>query len=330
MPTLEGIMHRLIVASLVVSGFGVANSMSGSVVSAPPQSPRPAGDRETPDSAALEADLAPLDAVAIEAWQELSRRRIYFAHQSVGSNILRGMERIEKSRPAVVPNIAGFGNGTPRAQKKGASLSDSGLFHGPAGKNGDPLEKIASFERFLIAEAGRRDGQVGEVAAGFDIALLKLCYADITRSTDVTALFTAYCAAIERIERDCPKLRIIHCTVPLRTAGQGAKAAVKRLIGAGTGEANAARGRFNDLVRARFPASRIFDIARIESRSPDGSQAFDTFGGTRWPALCEAYSRDGGHLNELGQEVLAREMLLVLVRNTSESALSGESRRETR
>jgi hypothetical protein len=311
---MEILMHRVFVASLVVSGFGVAHTMSAVVSGTPPVAPDPARGGEPPRSIGAEVDLGALDAVPEDSWKRLREARIFFAHQSVGSNILRGLERIEKRRPAFVPSISAFAGG-PESPRQRATRPAAGLFHAPAGKNGDPLAKVAEFERVLLTS---HEGPDSDDGSQFELALLKLCYADIGRATDVKALFSAYCSAVERIERARPSLRVIHCTVPLRTAGQGAKAAVKRLVGAGTAEANAARGRFNDMMRARFPAERIFDIAHAESRCPDGSQASDAAGGARWPALCEAYSRDGGHLNELGQEVLARELLLSLVRSVSD------------
>lgn len=301
MARMENLMRRVVVASIVASALGVAYSLLGGSQAAPPPSRESRPPRkETPPSAAKggEADLSALDAVAASAWSRLRAARIYFAHQSVGSNILRGVERIARTRPGSVPEVRS-------ASDLGSGATSPGLRHGPAGKNGDPLAKIEAFERTLSGPEG----------ASQDVALLKLCYADIGRATDVDALFESYAATVARIERVRPGLRIVHCTVPLRTTEQGAKAAVKRLVGNGSGAANAARGRFNDLIRARFPAERIFDIARAESRCPGGDEAFEASAGVRWPALCAEYSRDGGHLNELGQEVLARELLLALARN---------------
>jgi len=122
-------------------------------------------------------------------------------------------------------------------------------------------------------------------------------------------------------------LRVLHATVPLKAADQGAKGAVKRLVGNGTGPANAVRGRYNDLLRARFPASQIIDIAAVESRALDGSAATSSVSGVAWPALCSEYTSDGGHLNDIGQVVVARALLLKLAEN-AESVPSSLQRKD--
>ena len=135
MARMENLMRRVVVASIVASALGVAYSLLGGSQAAPPprRESRPPR-KETPPSAAKggEADLSALDAVAASAWSRLRAARIYFAHQSVGSNILRGVERIARTRPGCVPEVRS-------ASDLGSGATSPGLRHGPAGKNGDPL-----------------------------------------------------------------------------------------------------------------------------------------------------------------------------------------------
>ncbi|MFM1821826.1 MAG: hypothetical protein RI967_92 [Planctomycetota bacterium] len=342
--------------------------------SAPPTTEPPPPEKA---STADLVDLAPLDAVGAPCWSELGARRIYFAHASVGRNILDGVEEILRERPSIGLAVASWrafdesdperphGNGasdeTQRAgggrdgargtPKSGVQERDKerekerdrehapnadaarragqdgnadeggrriarafrtpALVHGPAGANGSLDAKIDGFERMLRSREGD----------GVDLAILKLCYADIGRGTDVDALFTRYADAVERVKRERPEIRFIHCTVPLRAAGHGAKAAIKRLVGAGENAANARRGRFNELVRRRYAREEILDIADIESHAPDGTATTVEYDGVKWPCLADDYTDDGGHLNRHGRLLVAREMLLALSRTCSASPI---------
>jgi hypothetical protein len=342
--------------------------------SAPPSTEPPPPEKASTGDL---VDLAPLDTVGAPCWSELGARRIYFAHASVGRNILDGVEEILLERPSIGLKVASWRSfeesdserpkaagpssdaqraGGGRAEPRGAAKSGSrdremdrdreqdrdrdrehapdegiarragqdaetdaggrriarafrtpALVHGPAGANGSPDAKIDGFERMLRSREGD----------GVDLAILKLCYADIGRGTDVDALFTRYADAVERVKRERPEIRFIHCTVPLRAAGHGAKAAIKRLVGAGENAANARRGRFNELVRRRFASEEILDIADIESHAPDGTATTVEYDGVKWPCLADDYTDDGGHLNRHGRLLVAREMLLALSRTCS-------------
>ena len=368
-----------------IASWSAALSLFAAVsaaASAPPSTEPP-----PPEKAAAGdlVDLTPLDAVGAPCWSEIGTRRIYFAHASVGRNILDGVEEILRERPSIGlavhswrasdgsdsesksdsarPNGGGPSDESQRAggrrdgsrggQKSGAqdrekdrekdrdreqdrdrehmpytdaarrSGQDDGvdaggrriarafrtpaLVHGPAGANGSPDAKIDGFERMLRSREGD----------GVDLAVLKLCYADIGRGTDVDALFTRYTEAVERVRRERPEIRFVHCTVPLRAAGHGAKAAIKRLVGAGENAANARRGRFNELVRRRYAREEILDIADIESHAPDGTASTVEYDGVNWPCLADDYTDDGGHLNRHGRLLVAREMLLALSRTCS-------------
>ncbi|MBW8905944.1 MAG: SGNH/GDSL hydrolase family protein [Betaproteobacteria bacterium] len=224
----------------------------------------------------------------------LAEKRMYFAHQSVGANLLEGVAML--SREAGVPlriqeasNAAGLAPGT--------------LAHFFVPENGDPLGKLANFKKALG----------GGSAA--DIALIKFCYVDIDAATDASALFAHYQETLAELRAANPRTTFVHVTLPLTTAQSGWKALAKRLLGRapyGTIE-NVRREQYNALMRRAYVGREpLFDLARIESTAPDGSAVTVAWAGAVAPAMASAYTDDGGHLNEKGRRVAARALLAVL------------------
>src|SRR4051794_9746643 len=224
----------------------------------------------------------------------LAHERIYFGHQSVGKNVLDGLQ--ELSVAAGVPlRIAEL----PRA----ADLDGPGVGHLFVPENGDPLRKLAEFKRAL---------GTGSQA---DVALVKFCYVDINADTDMRALFDAYRETVDELRAKNPRTTFVHVTLPLTTVQTGPKAWVKWLLGRapyGTIE-NVKRDQYNTLLRRTYAGQEpIFDLARLESIAADGTQATVEWDGTVAPALVPAYSEDGGHLNRIGRLRAAEEFVRVL------------------
>ena len=224
----------------------------------------------------------------------LAAKRILFAHQSVGANILEGVGQL--SREAGVPiRIVQ----TPRA----AALGEGTFGHFFVPENGEPLRKLANFETALGS---------GSKA---DIALIKFCYVDFDASTDPAALFARYQTTIAELRARNPHTVFVHVTAPLTTAQTGFKALAKRLLGRapyGTIE-NVRRAQYNELLRRAYAGREpLFDLARVESIAPDGSAATVEWQGSIVPAMAGAYTDDGGHLNRAGEALAARELVKVL------------------
>lgn len=246
------------------------------------------------------ADTSPRAAVQIEArdLEALSRRAIYFGHQSVGGNLMDGAERLLTRAPGPAPRLVATQE--PRAVEPGIWA------HSLIGRNQDPFGKIAAFATALNGGLGAR----------VDIAFFKLCYIDFDANTDATALFGAYRETLAELERSYPHTRFVHVTVPLTTVQTGVKAAVKRLLGRPVwGEReNLRRHAYNELLRRSYPASSIFDLAALESTTPDGSPYFVEVDGMRVPALFPGFTYDGGHLEDGASERLAAELIRILAR----------------
>ena len=177
--------------------------------------------------------------------------------------------------------------------------------HSPVGKNMDPISKCDAFAEYMTKGLGQKA----------DVAFFKFCYIDILHATDVNKVFIGYKESIERARKSSPSATIIHITTPLRVVQTGPRVWVKKIIGRPIGgyDDNVKREQFNDLLRKEYSGKEpIFDLAGIESTSPDGSRVTFEKDGNIYPALVAAYTYDGGHLNELGRKVVAEQFLIFL------------------
>lgn len=228
-------------------------------------------------------------------WETLATRRIYFGHQSVGYNIIRGIEDVAKERGAgklkiVETSLPGHLNGSMFA-------------HSRVGKNLDPVSKIRDFS--LAVEEGF--GQNG------DIAFFKFCYVDINAKTDVDKLFSNYKTAMSELRRKYPRVTFVHFTVPVTTVVESWKTRIKKLVGIGTlwEYADAIqRARYNELIRGEYGGKEpIFDIAAIESTDPAGRKFGFRVSSKWYEAMVPCFTDDGGHLNEFGRRWVASHLL---------------------
>ena len=223
------------------------------------------------------------------ALEMLAKTKVYFGHQSVGRNVLQGLEDLSKATqvPVQVKKL----DGTPWAAPA--------VVHSEVGKNSDPLGKIADFSQTLARPE----------MAGTDVAVLKFCYLDVAHDTikEPRALVEAYARAVDVIRAAHPNLKLVHSTAPLRSDPPGWKTAIKRWIGRETWEDpdNVLRNAYNEEIRKRFAGQPLFDIALAESTLPDGSRSAFVKDGKTVFTLAAQYTSDGGHLNERGRQQIA-------------------------
>src|SRR5688500_17131655 len=107
---------------------------------------QPGSDQETSMPASLTA--AEIAAVA--------NQRIVFAHQSVGNDILNGVQALTQQQ----------GQALPIVEASQAPQQWQGIAHFKVGENGKPEGKIEQFAATMNANA----------FADADVAMLKLCY----------------------------------------------------------------------------------------------------------------------------------------------------------
>jgi hypothetical protein len=231
------------------------------------------------------------------SWNKLAKKRIYFAHQSVGFNIIDGMIGIMKDHPDIQLIIK---------EQDAPSLSSVPCFiHFKIGTNGDPISKIDDFAEYIKGRIGSRT----------DIALFKFCYLDITVETDIQTVFNHYKSSMAELKQEYPRIQFVHMTVPLKTVQGGVKAVVKRLLGRQIGgyEDNIARNKFNAMMIKEYSGNEpLFDIAGVESLSAGSTPVLFKSNDVSYFSLSPEYTNDGGHLNETGKKVVAGELLVFL------------------
>jgi hypothetical protein len=217
----------------------------------------------------------------------LREAHVYFNHQSVGGNILSGVERLGQ---VPVKKVEGTDP---------AAFDAPGIVHTMLGDNGAPATKIAGFKEALA-----------RMRTPPEVAMMKFCYVDFDAGTDPAALFAEYRKTMDELAARFPKTRFMHFTVPLLAGKPAWKMKVKDLLGRPDDSfINEKRDAFSQLVRSTYPADRVFDLARYESTRPDGRSESFRRAGKRVPALVAAYSDDGAHLGPLGQDRIAKVFL---------------------
>lgn len=192
-----------------------------------------------------------------------SGARVFFGHQSVGENVLSGIPGVYSAAGLTAPPIVL----SPRP--------DGGFIaHRFIGANGNPQSKISDFDRIIRGGWGDK----------LDVALMKLCYVDVTANTDVDALFASYRSTLDALQKDFPDVTFLHTTVPLTTDSPAD---------------NATRQQLNSLIRGTY-GGRLFDLAGAESTTPSGAKV---------SGLYEGYASDPGHLNPAGSAAAASAFL---------------------
>ncbi|MBI5657932.1 MAG: hypothetical protein HZC44_14320 [Geobacter sp.] len=237
-------------------------------------------------------NVAELSAPRLERIRSL---RVVFGHQSVGKNIIDGLQTLALEKPAYRLNVVE--TSTPE------KIAGPVFAHFRVGANMTPDSKIESFSQY-VSRAG----------SAVDVAFFKFCYVDVGAETDADELFRKYQKTMADLKRQYPQLTFVHVTIPVKTVDGGVKGIAKRLLGKSTGEeANIKRARYNDLLRNEYLGKEpIFDLARFESTAPDGSRVEVEKNGARYEALHSVYSDDGEHLNREGGRRAALALLQML------------------
>ncbi len=249
----------------------------------------------------MKQEAIPLPALSPEQIDALSGKTFYFAHQSVGYNIIDGVEK-------VLARMGLPGLFTVKELKPGEPVPSAGLLHSTIGSNGDPGSKMKEFQAFL-------ENRLGDSRP--DMAMLKFCYVDIGKETDVPALVDEYAGTMSRLQAEFPQTVFLYSTVPLRVFDSSLKAKLKRLLGMEVwgDQANIKRNQYNRMIREKYSATgHLADVADWESRFPDGREYRVKVLGGEYAALIPAYTDDGKHLNAYGQEVVAGRLLAFLAR----------------
>lgn len=222
--------------------------------------------------------------------KNLNNSNIFFGHQSVGNNILDGIKTlsVEDKLPIVIIDNS----------VKSITPGKINIFHKKIGKNEDPVSKIKDFSTSLNNLTKK---------VNVDIAMMKLCFYDFNKNTDVGEVFDKYKSTMNELKSEHKNITFIHITTPLVENSKTYKYYIKKLIGKEIyNEAtNKIRMEYNNLLLNEYDKKYIFDLAYVESvpENNDKNQRLSEY------LLRDEYTSDGGHLNERGQKVVSTELI---------------------
>ena len=228
--------------------------------------------------------------------EEVAKHKIYFGHQSVGNNILSGIEQWEEETGVQLAKVEtrDFSDG-----------SNAAFVHFRVGKNGDPNSKIDDFVTLVESIPNESTS----------VAFFKLCYVDITGSSDVDAIFEYYKEKMLYLKDNLPNCKIMLFTVPMTGIQKGLKATAKKILSrqpAGVLE-NIKRNEFNERLISELSGDfKVFNLAGVETTHPDGSMETFKYKGSEYPYMPDFYTSDLGHLNDYGARIVAYNLLAFL------------------
>jgi len=233
--------------------------------------------------------------------EQLSEKKIYFGHQSVGFNIIDGIQDLLQTHTKTNLRIV--------ETTTASDFDEPILGHSTIGQNTNPGSKIDAFSKYIGSGIG----------ANADICLFKFCYIDMTANTDVQALFKNYKNTMNRLKSAYPQTQFVHVTMPLTAPRPGIMSAVKGSIRKVLGKPvsgyddNINRIIFNEFLRKEYQNNEpLFELAMLESTYPDGSITTFKKNGSVYRHLAPDYTKDGGHLNALGRKLIAEQFLIFL------------------
>jgi hypothetical protein len=214
------------------------------------------------------------NSVAVGAYSQallddVGRFRWFFAHASVGGNMVDEMSEMRAISSVHYPLRPVAVEGTPPAS------TDNGVVYEYMRGNPGAQVKFDSFGAYVTN--GWRFPNV-------HLALNKLCYVD--QDADVEY----YLGSMVKLEAAFPETIFVYMTMPLTTASD---------------DDNRKRNVYNDRVRewTRTNNLVLFDLADIEAHDTNGVSCLFTNAGRVCQRMYDGYSNDGGHLNPAGRRL---------------------------
>ena len=223
-----------------------------------------------------------IDTMPASSLQTLAKTKVFFAHASVGGNIIAGMKVLNAQNPEQYPLVCEPAKDTPANTKPGQ-------FYEYNRGNPGADAKIDLFARCL---------KNGWHSPAVNVAINKFCF------IDPNASFEKYTSSMAELERNYPTTTLVYVTIPIKTQSDAS---------------NLARQKFNETLRDWMQKNDkvLFDIADIEAWNDEGKQNTFLFQGQTVQSLQQEYSNDGGHLNGVGQLRAAKGMFTLLAQVAS-------------
>ena len=216
---------------------------------------------------------------------KIAQLRWFFAHASVGGNMVEGVEELRAGDAVRFPlqtyevaPAGSEGGADYRASAEPASTSAGFVYECMRG-NPDWQNKLTCFSNSVVT-SGWRFPKV-------NVVLDKFCWIDPTADP------ADYCARMSALEDRFPQTLFVYLTMPLTTETAGSE--------------NDLRNDFNRHVRnhCRAAGKWLLDIADIEAWSEGGTEQTYVSGGATNQRMAAAYAVDAGggdfHLNSTGR-----------------------------
>lgn len=249
--------------------------------------------------------------VTPEQWATLAARRIFFGHQSVGRDIMLGMNRVLEKHPDIPVKLVNT--------EDPATVAGPAFIEAKIGRNREPESKDAAFVSVLEKGVGSDSNA---------IAMYKYCYVDVLNA-DPDSIFAGYVKQIDAVRAKYPGLTIVHFTMPLHEDRGGVKEFVGGVLGKPTHtKLSIKRNRYNDLLREKYQGKEpFFDLAELQSTRADGSRTFFRHKGKNIYTLAPEWTYDGGHLTDAAQDRIAEQLLVFLAQLGATAAVGPQAHR---
>jgi len=227
---------------------------------------------------------------------QVADQKVYFGHQSVGYNIIDGVQLWEEETGVELSKAF---------SRDFTSVSETSFIHFKVGANREPRAKIDDFVALVE--------QIPEEESA--IAFFKFCYADFHEGTNVDDLFAYYNEKMLYLKDKHTNINFLVSTVPAMAVQKGWRAAAKKVLGrAPYGYLqNIKLFEFNEKILTEFDGILpVFDLGGIEVTRPDGSRETYRHKGSDYPCMPDYYASDYGHLNDFGARTVSYNLLAFL------------------
>jgi len=228
--------------------------------------------------------------------RQLADQKVYFGHQSVGYNILDGVQQWEDETGEDLSMVL---------SRDFASVKDIPLVHFKIGTNGDPRGKVDDFVALVDQIPEEEQATV----------FFKFCFADFNENTEVDDLFDYFREKMLYLKDNHPNINFLVSTVPAMAVQKGWRGLAKRILGrAPYGYLqNMKLFEFNQRILTEFNGVLpVFDLAGIEASRPDGSRETFRYRGSEHACMPSYYASDFGHLNDFGARMVSYNLLAFL------------------
>ncbi len=255
------------------------------------------------EMAQKQQDIKSIKDISELQWETLSYKKIFFAHQSVGFDIIKGIKDLMNENPSIKLNLV---------ETCDPNDFRTGVFaHARVGQNVNPGSKISEFKKKVDNGLGNK----------VDFAFLKFCYVDIHSGTDLTLIFNDYKKNMADLLKKYPETTFFHLTTPLTLTPSGIRGGFKKIkdfIKRNAGKINMydnkIKYKFNNMLRQEYDGGNyLFDLAMQESTTSDGNLISYGKGNKKYYTLLPEYTDDGGHLNQVGRKQVAEQLLLFVI-----------------